>query len=88
METFKPHRAVLHPSDLGLVLVLIQASIELIPPLEQHRVANQLEPWSKLEAVVLEHGLEVVLRHILCVLHLIRIGFVIDVGFDDEYIID
>ena len=79
---------VLHPSDLSLVLVLIQASIEVIPPFEQHRVANQLEPRSELQAVVLEHGLEGVLRHILCVLHLIRIGFVIDIGFDDEYIID
>ena len=60
----------------------------MIPPLEQHRVADQLEPRCKFQLTILEHGLQFVLRHITCVLHFVRIGFVVDVSLDNEYVVD
>ena len=88
VSIFNSCPARLHPPNLVFIRVFIEASIKVIPPLEQHRVTDQLEPRSEPEAVVLEHGLEAVLRHILRILNLIRIGFVVDIRFDDEYIVD
>ena len=47
-----------HPPNLLLVLVLLQARIEMLPPLKQHRVADELEPRRKLEAGILKELLE------------------------------
>lgn len=47
----------LHASDGGFALVLVQTLVKVLPPLEQHAVADELEPWSEGQGVVLEHGL-------------------------------
>jgi hypothetical protein len=53
----------LHPSNLCLTQVLLEARVEVAPPLEEHRLADQLEPRCELERLVLEHGLQLVLGH-------------------------
>lgn len=35
----------------------------MIPPLKQHRVANQLEPGREDQARIVEHDVQLVLRH-------------------------
>ena len=60
----------------------------MIPPLEQHCVADQLEPRSEPEAVVSKHSLKAILRNVLCILNLVRVGFVVDISFDDEDVVD
>ena len=82
------YAAALHPADLSLVGVFVQVGIEVIPPFEKHGVADQFEPWSEFEAAVLEHCLELVLTHVLRILDFIRVAFIVDVGFDDEYVVD
>ena len=52
-----PYAATLHPANLSFVGVLIEVSAEVIPPLEEHGVADQFKPGSEFEAAVLEHGL-------------------------------
>lgn len=34
-----------HASDDSLALVLVEALVEAAPPLEEHALANELEPW-------------------------------------------
>ena len=83
-----PYPATLHATNLRLICIPVQISVEVIPPFEKHGVADQFEPRSELEAAVLEHGLELILAHVLRILDFIRIGLVVDVGFDNEYIVD
>ncbi len=51
----------LHSPDLGLALVLVQPLIQVIPPLEEHCIAYQLEPWRELQALVFEHSSQILL---------------------------
>lgn len=58
------------------------------PPLEEHRVANELEPGREFEARVLEHLLQLLRRDVLCGLHLVLVGVDVDVGLDEEDVVD
>lgn len=50
-----------HPADFRLALVLVQSrGAQVAPPLEQHRVADQLEPRRKLQSWLLEHLLQLI----------------------------
>lgn len=80
--------ADLHPTDLLLVHVLLEARVKVLPPVEEQRVANELEPGRELEGRVLEHFLQAVGRDVLGVLHLILAGGEIDVGLDEENVVD
>lgn len=68
--------------------MLVQAGLEVTPPLEERRLADELEPRSELEAVVFEHGLERVLCDILCRLDLIRVFFEVYISLNEENVID
>ena len=77
-----------HPPNLLLVLVLLQARIEMVPPLKEHRVADELEPRCELEAWVLKLLLELFGRDVLGCLDLVRAGLQIDIGLDEENVVN
>lgn len=60
----------------------------MIPPFEQHGIAYQLEPWRERETVVLEHSSQFLLGHVSRVLHLVRIGSMINIRFHNQDVID
>jgi hypothetical protein len=81
-------RSILHAADLLLVQVGVQAVVELLPPLEEHRVADELEPGGELEAGVLEQLLQLVGSDVLSVTDLVGGGVEVDVGLDEENVVD
>ncbi len=82
------HPGPSHPPNLRLVRVLVQTAIQVLPPLKQHRVAYQLEPWCELQAAILEHRLQLVLRDVACVLDFVGVCFVINIRLNNEYVVD
>ena len=78
----------LHPPDLSLPNVLFQPTIQVFPPLKQHRIANQLEPRSKLVLWIIKHLAEVVGGGIASRLDLVQIGLKVDVGLDEQNVVD
>ena len=78
----------LHAADLLLVQVLVQTGVKVLPPLEEHRVADELEPGGELEAGVLEQLLQLVSSEILCRLDLVHVGVKVNVGLDEENVVD
>lgn len=60
----------------------------MCPPLKEHRLADELEPGSELEARVLEHLLQAVGRDVLGRLNLVRIRRQVDIGLDEEDVVD
>jgi hypothetical protein len=60
----------------------------MLPPLEQQGVADELEPRSKLEGRVVEHRLESVRTNIPCVADLVRVWVEVDVGLDEEDVVN
>lgn len=60
----------------------------MFPPFKQHRFANQLEPRCKLELLVFEHILQLLGCDVSRVLCLIWVCFDINIGFDEENVID
>lgn len=86
---FLLHRhASLHAPDVLLVQVLIEAGVEVRPPLKQHRLANKLEPGRELEARVFEELLKLIGRNVLGVANLVEVGVKIDIGLDEKDVID
>lgn len=77
-----------HPPDLRLALVLLQTAVQVIPPLKQHALANELEPRRELVRLVLEHCLQLVCRDVLRVAHLVRVDVQVNVGLDEEDVIN
>lgn len=77
-----------HPPNLLLVLVLLQARIEMVPPLKEHRVADELEPRRELEAGVLKLLLELLGRDVLGRLDLVRAGRQVYIGLDEENVVN
>src|SRR3954463_14359605 len=71
---------VSHPPNLLLVCVLLQARVEVLPPLEKHRIADELEPRRKFERWVFEEPLQAIRRHILRGPDFVGVGIDIDVG--------
>lgn len=78
----------LHASNLLLVHVLIQAGIEVLPPLKEHGVANELEPRCENQAGVVELLLELLRSDVLCISDLVPVNVEIDVGLDEEDVVN
>lgn len=81
-------RVSLHPPNLSLALVLLEPLVQMLPPFEEHRLANELEPRRELQSVVLEHRLQFLLRDVGSLLDLIGIDLEVDIGLDEENVID
>ena len=77
-----------HPADLLFVQVRLEALIEMLPPFEEERVTNELEPRGKLECWILKHLLQTIGSHVAGVLCLVGIGLEVNVGLDEEDVID
>ena len=60
----------------------------MLPPLVQHRVADKLEPWCKFQSIVPHHRPELFRGNVLAILNLIGIESMIDVGFDEQYVVN
>ena len=78
----------LHPPYLGLVRILVQTIIQIVPPFEQHGIANQLKPWREFKAAILEHCPQLFLRDVSRILDFIRVWVVVDIGFDHENVVN
>lgn len=77
-----------HASDLLLVLVGFQARVEVRPPLKQHGVADELEPWCELECRVVKLLLKRLRCHVLRRLGLVGVHVEVDVGLDEEDVVN
>ena len=72
----------------GVAEMLVQTGAQVLPPPEEIRLANELEPRRELERVVLEHGLEIAFRHVLDIPHLVRVDIEIHVCLNEQDIVD
>lgn len=80
---------VSHAANLLLPLVLVQVGgAEVTPPLEQHRIANQLEPGSEFEARLGEHLLQFLGADIFRIADFVRVHVQIDICLNEEDIVD
>ena len=77
----------LHPPNLCLAQVLLEAGVEVAPPLEEHRLADQLEPRCELERFVLEHGLQLVLSNEGAIASLVGVDVEVDVSLDEQDVV-
>ena len=60
----------------------------MLPPLKEHGLADQLEPGRELQTLILEHPLQLRLRHVACIFHFIRIGRVFNIGLNEQDVIN
>lgn len=60
----------------------------MAPPLEEHRVADQLEPRGKFQIGLVKHLLQLVGRDVSGVAHFVRVDVQISVGFNEKDIVD
>lgn len=77
-----------HSSNLLLVHVLVQSSVKVIPPLEQHGVANKLKPGCELEGGLIKQLLQLLCTNVLCVSNFVDVDIEINVGLDEEDVVD
>lgn len=80
--------AASHASDFLFVHVLVQTAVEMLPPLKEHGIADQLKPGGKFETRVIETILQVFRANIFCGLDLVLVEVEVHVGLDEEDIID
>ena len=60
----------------------------MLPPLEKHGLADELEPRGELQRRILKHLLELIGRHVLGGLDFVLVDVEVDVGLDEEDVID
>lgn len=77
-----------HAPDDGFTLVLVQTLVQVLPPLKEHALTDKLEPGSESERVVLEHSLEIGIGNIFCSLDFVGVLVHIDIGLDEENVVD
>ena len=78
----------LHSANLLLVLILLQSSVQVLPPLKQHGVTDELEPRSEDKLGVVKHGLELVSGDVAGITDLIDIWRKIDIGLDEQNVVN
>ena len=61
---------------------------QTIPPLVQLFPTNEVEPWCKFQRLVLPHALQFLLGNVSGGLDLIRVGSVLNIGLDEQNVID
>lgn len=60
----------------------------MLPPLKEHRIADEFEPGGELECGIFKELLQAVGGDVLCVPDLVGVGGKVDVGLDEEDIIN
>ena len=71
-----------------LVNVPLEPRIKALPPLEEHGLADELEPGREFERRVLKKLAQLVGAHVFRVAGLIGIGHNIDLGLDEENVVN
>jgi hypothetical protein len=62
--------------------------VEASPPLEEHALADELEPRREQERIVLEHCFELVFGNVFGGLYFVGVLLKINIGLDEENVID
>ncbi len=62
--------------------------VEVLPPLEKQRVANELEPRSEFQRAIAKHGLKLRGGNVSCVLDLIQIWLEVDIRLYEENVVN
>mmetsp|Transcript_29203 Transcript_29203/g.75180 ORF Transcript_29203/g.75180 Transcript_29203/m.75180 type:complete len:216 (-) Transcript_29203:307-954(-) len=75
-------------NSLGVNVLLEIASDEGIPPLVKELVLDQVEPRRELEGLIVEHGLELIFRHIADSLDFVGVDLVLDVLLGEEDVVN
>ena len=60
----------------------------MAPPLEEHCLADQLEPRCKLERLILKHGFQLILGDKSAVTDFVGVDVEIDISFDEEDVVN
>jgi hypothetical protein len=81
-------RGSLHASDVLLVHVPLEPRIEVVPPLVQHALADELKPRRELERGIPEHVLQVVLGYVTAVADFVGVDVGVHIGFYEEDVVD
>lgn len=78
-----------HAPDLLLFLELVECrGAKVAPPLEQHGLADELEPGREFQVGLPEHLLELVGGDVFGVAHLVRVDVEIDIRLDEEDVVN
>lgn len=59
----------------------------MTPPLEQHGIADELEPWRELQLRPPKHLLQLVRGHVAGVSHFVGVDIEVNVRLDEEDIV-
>lgn len=59
----------------------------MTPPLEQHRVADELEPRCEFQARLFKHGLQLVGGNIAGIPDFVQVGVQVDVCLDEKDVV-
>lgn len=82
----RPLRHAVEGSVVGILLEFLGA--KALPPLEQHRVAHELEPGGELVVGVLEQVLELFGGNVFRVADFIRAHVEVNVGLDEKDVVN
>jgi len=77
----------LHPTNSFLVFIWFEV-VEVLPPLKQHGLTDQPEPWSEAKCLVLEHGLEFIRGDISIVFGFVGVDAKVNLGLGKEDVIN
>ena len=77
-----------HSSDLLLIHILLEALVEVFPPCEQERIANELEPRCELQLRIFEHRLQTISSNVSSVADFVQVGLEVNICLDEENVID
>jgi len=85
-QTDKPG-VYLHAPNGLLILVSLEV-VEVGPPLEEHGLADELEPRSEAEALILEHGLELFRGDVFAVFGLVGVDVQVNVTLGEQDVVN
>jgi hypothetical protein len=77
-----------HPPNLLLVHVLVETLIQMLPPLEQQRITDELEPGRELQSGIIEHCLQAVSSNVSSISNFVKVGFQVNISLDEEDVIN
>lgn len=60
----------------------------MLPPLEQQRMADELEPGGKLEGGIIKHGLQSIRGNVFRVSDFVQVWLDIDICLDEQDVIN
>lgn len=78
-----------HAANVLLVCKFAQSPLlHAVPPGEEHRCADELEPWREFQCWVFKVPLELLLGHILVIPYFVGVDLKIDISLDEQNVVD